>query len=458
MYLGAGAGGWVFGAPQSALLVLGPPRSGKTSSVVVPNLLAASGPVLATSTKLDVCRSTSRAKAEVGRTWLFDPAGSVAPPAGVSRLRWSPVAGSSSWPGALLVARTLVAAARPAGGHQDDSHWSERAGALLAPVLRAAALRGLGMQSVCSGIERQEVEGALAVLQAGGEEIAADALFSVMATEDRERSAIFSTASSVLRAYQNPDALAQAESPNFDPRAFVTSHDTIYLAAPAHVQELVAPIAASFVDGICQAAYEKAVSLPGGSLDPPLLLALDEVANIAPLPRLPALVSEGGGQGISVLACLQDLSQARRRWGSAADGFFSLFGTKMILPGIGDRATLELVSLLGGEADVVVRSVHGSGRALGGTGGVHRGGRRAVPGDALRGRPGSTPQASLTSRRERRLPPDRVAQGVPGMALVVEGALPPHYVGLTPAHLDPFWRAMSRSDIARGQPTRHLAR
>ena len=69
------------------------------------------------------------------------------------------------------------------------------------------------------------------------------------------------------------------------------------------------------------------------------------------------MVSEGGSQGLLTLACLQDLSQARQRWGRAADGFLSLFGTKLVLPGIGDLDTLELVSRLGGEVDVPARSV-----------------------------------------------------------------------------------------------------
>ena len=49
-----------------------------------------------------------------------------------------------------------------------------------------------------------------------------------------------------------------------------------------------------------------------------------------------------------MLACLQDLSQARGRWGAAADGFFSLSGTKVPLPGIGDIKRLEAVSRPGG--------------------------------------------------------------------------------------------------------------
>ncbi len=82
-----------------------------------------------------------------------------------------------------------------------------------------------------------------------------------------------------------------------------------------------------------------------------MLFALDEAANIAPLEELPAIASEGGSQGLLLLAAFQDLSQARARWGEAADGFLTLFGTKLILPGIADSRTLESVSTALGEYD-----------------------------------------------------------------------------------------------------------
>ncbi len=89
-----------------------------------------------------------------------------------------------------------------------------------------------------------------------------------------------------------------------------------------------------------------------GDYRSPVFLCLDEVANIAPIHDLPALVSEAGGQGLHVMACLQDLSQARARWGdAAADGFLSLFQTKLILSGIADSRTLEAISLALGEYD-----------------------------------------------------------------------------------------------------------
>ena len=58
------------------------------------------------------------------------------------------------------------------------------------------------------------------------------------------------------------------------------------------------------------------------------------------------------GQGLLTLAYVQDLSRARTRWGPAADGPLSLFGTKVLLAGIGDIRTLDAVSRLAGQGDV----------------------------------------------------------------------------------------------------------
>ena len=113
----------------------------------------------------------------------------------------------------------------------------------------------------------------------------------------------------------------------------------------------MAPLIVGLLTEIRDAAYERArqtTSLP------PVLFALDEVANIAPLPDLPSIVSEGAGQGLLTLACLQDLSQARSRWGAEAEGFLSLFGTTVVLPGIADMATLDALSTLSGDVELAL--------------------------------------------------------------------------------------------------------
>ena len=83
-----------------------------------------------------------------------------------------------------------------------------------------------------------------------------------------------------------------------------------------------------------ETARRIAAASAGARLDPPLLLALDEIGNLAPLPSLPALMSEGGGSGITTLTVLQSLSQARDRWGEqAANTIWDAAIAKIILGG-----------------------------------------------------------------------------------------------------------------------------
>ena len=94
LYVGTDGRRLIWAGAQQAMLVLGPPRSGKTSTLVVPNVLAAPGPVLVTSTKPDVLQATLASRSQLGRCWLLDPTGTVPLPPGADLVRWSPVQAS----------------------------------------------------------------------------------------------------------------------------------------------------------------------------------------------------------------------------------------------------------------------------------------------------------------------------------------------------------------------------
>jgi type IV secretion system protein VirD4 len=235
-------------------------------------------------------------------------------------------------------------------------------------------------------------------------------LAGIKHTADRERSGIFSTAARVLRAYRSPVALAASEHPSFDPDAFVASRDTVYIAAAAHEQRLLAPLVVGLLTEIRQAAYRRAWA--HGPASPPVLLMLDEAANIAPLPDLPAMLSEAGGQGLQAVVVLQDMSQARRRWPRDADGMLSLFGARVILSGIADTQTLEQLSLIAGDWDRPVQTVSRQQSSAGLLAGI-LGGTRPTP---------ASTGESWTTRRERVLPAGEIAQLPRGRALVMIGA------------------------------------
>jgi type IV secretory pathway TraG/TraD family ATPase VirD4 len=427
LYLGAGTAGAAFAPPQQAVLVLGPPRSGKTSTLVIPNVLAAAGPVVSTSTKPDVLHATWEARAGMGRCWLFDPSGSTPSPPGVTPLRWSPVPACRSWETALLTARAMAgAAARPPGWPAEGNHWTERAEALLAPLLHAAALCNGGVDQLVRWVNRHDLDTGLAMLFGAGSELAADILTGLAETDRRELSGIWSTAAGILAAYRSEVALAASRHPNFDPARLPATTDTVYVCASSRHQALAAPLVVGLIEQVRAAAYRAPMSRAA------VTLALDEAANIAPLPDLPAIIAEGGSQGLVTLACFQDLSQARVRWSQAADGFLSLFGVKVVLPGIGDLRTLELVSRLGGEGDAPVRSVSRR-RWLAGRGGV---------------------TVTSSTRRQRRLPVEAVAQLPLGTAILLDGAKPPSWLRLTPWYCTPPFECVTartpRRAIDRG--------
>ncbi|MBO0748380.1 MAG: type IV secretory system conjugative DNA transfer family protein, partial [Acidimicrobiaceae bacterium] len=246
LYIGTGQGGLAFAAPQHAALVLGPPRSGKTSTLVIPNVLAAPGAVLATSTKPDVLAATLERRARIGRCWLLDPTGTVSVPDGLTAIRWSPVQACRQWDEALVTVRAMVGAARSPIRGGEGAHWSERAEAMLAPLLHAAALGGGDMEQVVRWVLRQDLEAPHTELSARGATLPADVLAGLAATDARELSGIWSTAAGVLAAYRSEAALAAARAPNFDPRTLPATFDTVYVCAPARYQHIVAPIVVAF--------------------------------------------------------------------------------------------------------------------------------------------------------------------------------------------------------------------
>jgi type IV secretion system protein VirD4 len=424
-YLGVSPGGrWVTADPEHAVMLLGPPRSGKTTSVIIPSLLAAPGAALSTSTKRDVIDATWKARAGVGQVWLFDPCDEQTTwPRGMRKLCWSPVAAATSWDASLLMARAMTSISPAAHGTRNEQHWSERSAALLAPLLYAANLTNQPISQVLRWVLRGELDPAGKALEDNDAQVANDVLVGIARTDERERSSILSATAGILAAYNADATRKAATNPNFDPHHFAQSTDTVYITAPAHKQNLAAPLVVGLLEQIRHATYQHAQQHPS---TPPVFFCLDEIANIAPIHDLPALASEAGGQHLHILACLQDLSQARTRWGhDAADGFLSLFQTKLILTGIADPTTLQAISTTLGEYD-----------------------RHLVSHTISHSKPDEhfathtdTENVTYHTQRQPTLSPGEIARLPPGHALILRGT---HWqlLRLTPWHRAPVWTAV----------------
>lgn len=375
-YFGVNARGAVVAASaRGAALVIGPPGSGKTQSVIMPSVAFAPGAVVSTSMKAEVLAATHVARSVRGKCWLFDPGGTTVP-AGVIGLRWNPLCDVSDWDSARSVAARLTGPARAGAGagHQGD-HWTDRAETWLSVLLYAARLStregdlaALARWSMNPTAAGPECEAIFIVAGQDGDDgatIAATLLDSLLSVPDRERESIASTLGRIMNIYTSSAALRSGISPNFDVHSFVRSTDTVYITAPVDRQRDYAPLIAGFLESVRLAQYHRrqAVDLGTETQTAPVTFVLDEAANTAPIP-LPNVVSEAGGQGLHLVVAFQDLSQARARWGHAAEGFLTLFPEKLILAGMNDRSTADMLSKMSGDYDRMTVSVNEPGKSL----------------------------------------------------------------------------------------------
>src|SRR5690606_21641247 len=138
------------------------------------------------------------------------------------------------------------------------------------------------------------------------------------------------------------DAITPRPGEAFDPASFLRNNGTLYLLATGAGAGASAALVAAFIEDLVEVARTLAATSPGARLDPPLLLALDEIGSLAPLPSLPMLMAEGGGTGITTLPVLQSMAQARVRWGNdAAGAIWDASIVKIILGGGSNSRDLQ---------------------------------------------------------------------------------------------------------------------
>lgn len=339
---------------RHSLLVFGPTQSGKTTGLAIPAILEWPGPVVATSTKADLVDDTIGRRSEVGHVQVFDPAHST-------RYRasgWSPLATASTWQGACRAGWDLAMAGKAAvGGSMSLAEfWFNSAAKSLAPYLYAAAHDGRTIADVARWIDAEERTDVLAIVR----KLSGDAALAHQATfrrEERARSSLFQVMQQILAAYLDPVVAASAEQSEIDPAEVVAGRtSTLYLTSPYLDQARLRPVFSTVVRQIIAAAYEGASST-GRPLDPPLLLVLDEAANIAPVEDLATVASTAAAMGLQLVTVFQDLAQIRSRYGDAAGTVVNNHRATLFLPGIKDLDTLELASRLIGEHELDRESV-----------------------------------------------------------------------------------------------------
>jgi type IV secretory pathway TraG/TraD family ATPase VirD4 len=415
LILGSVNGSLVATEQRHSVIVLGPTQSGKTTGLAVPSILEWRGPCIATSVKNDLAQDTLGWRERQGSVWVYDPTATT----GLEAATWSPLDGAREWSGAKKIASWLTSASKSGGkgGLSDGDFWYSAAGKLLAPHLFAAAANGYTMADVVRWIDTQEEFEVRSLLQATGVEEAITAAEASWQREDRAKSSIYTTAEVVIEAYSEPTILNSAKTSDIRTSKFFDGgHHTLYVCAPSHEQDRLRPVFSTLLKQFIRAAYDF-----GKRLDPPLLIVLDEAANIAPLDDLDSIASTCSGLGIQLLTVWQDLSQINARYGDRANTVVNNHRAKIVLSGISDPTTLDYVSRLVGSEEIRQES-------------------STIDGQGSKSRTISTQDKNLA-------PSDVVRRIKQNEGLLVYGALLPARLKLRPWYKSKRLTAMVKNDI-----------
>ena len=355
--LGRSRGQAIWASVEDSILLLGPPRSGKGLHVVINAILDAPGAVITTATRPDNIAATLNQRQRRGPVAVFDPQRLAdGLPAG---LRWSPVRGCEDPLTAMIRATGLASATGlSTGSVESGGFWEGKTRTALQALLHASALdRRSPSELFAWTLSPQAAADAVAILSSNSKAAPgwADSLESMIHSDPRTRDSIWMGVSLALSCLADPrvlDAVSPGPGEHFDPVEFLTHNGTLYLLATGAGAGASWSLVAAFVEDLVETARHLAAASPGARLDPPLLMALDEIGNLSPLPSLPVLMAEGGGTGITTMPVLQSLSQARDKWGDhAAGAIWDASIVKIILGGTSSARDLQDLSTLIGERD-----------------------------------------------------------------------------------------------------------
>lgn len=308
------------------------PRRGKTTSRAVPTILAAPGPVLATSNKRDVADMTRDVREQLnGRVWVFDPQQIAGEPCS---WYWNPLSYVRSERHARELAAIFEACSRPDDAQQ-DAYFDPQGKTLVANLLLAAARDDRTLSQVYEWASTPTSMEPAKVLEKHRYRLSAKALKATANLTDKQRDGLYGTALKICAFMEVADTMQWVEPPSmsrrrgraiptdvceFDPYEFVQSDtegtgETLYLLSKEG-EGGATPLTSALTFAMCEAAEDIAKRRPRGRLAIPMVVVLDEGANVAAgLERLPDLYSHYGSRGIPLMLILQSYKQGESVWG-----------------------------------------------------------------------------------------------------------------------------------------------
>lgn len=406
--LGTAVGGTeLFMSWEDVSVAIAGPRVGKTTSLVIPAIADAPGAVVTTSNKRDVVDATRALRTMVGgRVWVFDPQEVADEPASWF---WNPLTFVTNEVKAVELATLFSDASRPAGSRK-DAFFDGSAETLLAGMLLAAARAGRPLSVIHQWLSDVSDDEAVFILQNSGDTKSAESIKQIVAAPEKQKGGIYGTAQNIMSFLINDQAMRWVEPTpttgeelergrdEFRPVDFVRSNGTLYSLSKEGVGS-AGPLVTALTVAVTQAAEEYAKTQRGGRLAVPMLLVLDEAANVCRWNNLPDLYSHYGSRGICIITILQSWSQGVEVWNEfGMKKLWTAANAKLYMGGVDEDQFLGSLSQLVGEYDATSRSVSTS---------------------------SSGRSSSLQTRKERILDPSDLRAMPRGRAILLYSGTPP---------------------------------
>ncbi|MFE7623059.1 type VI secretion protein [Streptomyces sp. NPDC057509] len=303
-------------SPRTPLVVYGPAATRRPATVQA--IREADGPVLVVTSDPSVWAETKDARAKLGPVLVYDPGHFCDTPA---RLHWAPTAGCEQPDRAAARATALLAPVRPQA--RIDAATADTAETLLRCWLHAAAIDGRPFRQVHRWALGGSAHEPVRLLRTHPK--AAPGLAGLLESaltghpERREMAQELNVrAFGALSSVHVRDACTPNRADALALDSFANEGGSLYVVGePIETPRSgpgAMPLLTALASDVVEHGRRMAARSSDGRLDPPMTLVLDDVAAVAPLPRLPELLATGQAQGLSTIALLRSPEQARSQW------------------------------------------------------------------------------------------------------------------------------------------------
>lgn len=341
---------------RGAVAHIGPSQSGKTTNVIH-GVQHFAGPMILLSVKDDALIDTLPTRRTLGEVKTFDPTG-------VTRrgnATWSPLRGTATPHGALKAAKRLAVTAPRTTASAKADFWNTQAESLVTALMLLAAngkdmtisdvVRWVNTRDMPTDGDQGELAPLMRAMQTSSNASVKDAaafaknlLQGIWKGDERTTSSIYATARGMLWPWTDPIVAHACRSTDIDLAWLLSGSNTLYLSTPPTDHERVAPVLAGLLADLVDQLFAHNVNTRR-PLDPPLLIVIDEAANLK-LHDLPEWAATLSGLGVQLVTVWQSIAQIEAVYGEQAGAILTNHPTKLFYPGMSDLRGLETASNL----------------------------------------------------------------------------------------------------------------